>query len=183
PSLLLHSCCAPCSSSVIERLSDYFDITIIYYNPNIEPYDEYLKRKEEQIKLLSEIESKNKLDFFDEDYDARPFEKLSLGHESDPERGARCYLCYEERLRHTFLKASELGYEYFGTTLSISPYKVSSWINKIGLSLESDSTKFLISDFKKKDGYKRSIELSNRYNLYRQNYCGCKFSKENNKSE
>lgn len=177
PSLLLHSCCAPCSSSTIERLKDYFDITILYYNPNIEPYEEYLERKENQIKLLSMLESKNKLDFHDEDYDDEPFKRLTKDHEADPERGPRCYLCYEERIRHTKEVAERLGYEYFGTTLSVSPYKVSRWINEIGLNLEDEKTKFLVADFKKKDGYKRSIELSKEYGLYRQDYCGCVYSK------
>lgn len=181
PKLLLHSCCAPCSSSTIERLSDYFDITVIYYNPNIEPLEEYLKRKEEQKKLLSLITSKNSLDFLDEDYDSTPFKRLSKGHEEDPERGPRCYLCYKERLEHTRDKARELGFEYFGTTLSISPYKVSSWINEIGLSLEDDKTKFLVADFKKRDGYRKSIELSKKYDLYRQDYCGCIYSQKNSR--
>lgn len=183
PKLLLHSCCAPCSSSTIERLGDYFDITVLYYNPNIEPYEEYLKRKEEQKRLLSVIKSKNRLDFLDEDYDNTPFEKLSRGHESDPERGARCYLCYKERLEHTRNVAESLDYDFFGTTLTISPYKVSSWINEIGISLETSKTKFLVADFKKREGYKRSIELSKEYGLYRQDYCGCKFSREKNSVE
>ncbi len=176
PKLLLHSCCAPCSSEAIERLKDYFDITIIYYNPNIEPYEEYAKRKEEQIKFLDKITSPNKLDFIDVDYDNAPFQKLSKNHEADPERGKRCFLCYKERLTYVFNRARELGYDYFGTTLTISPYKVSSWINEIGYSLEDDKTHFLPADFKKNDGYKRSIEYSKKYGLYRQDYCGCKFS-------
>lgn len=183
PKLLLHSCCAPCSSSTIERLKDYFDITVLYYNPNIEPYEEYLERKRNQIALLSKIESKNVLEFKDEDYDNTPFIELSKNHEQDPERGARCYLCYKERLSHTKEVAKSLGCEYFGTTLTVSPYKVSRWINEIGLSLEDDSIKFLVSDFKKRDGYKRSIELSKKYGLYRQDYCGCKYSKEQKKEK
>ena len=178
PSLLLHTCCAPCSSAVITRLKDYFDITVLYYNPNIEPYDEYLKRKEEQKRFLKEIESDNKLTIIDADYDNDAYRKLISGHESDLERGPRCHLCYRKRLEYTYNKAKELGFEYFGSTLSVSPYKVSNWINEIGLSLEDDDVKFLVADFKKQNGYKRSIELSHEYNLYRQDYCGCVFSKE-----
>lgn len=181
PSLLLHTCCAPCSSAVIERLKDYFDITVLYYNPNIEPYEEYEKRKNEQIKFLSEIKSKNKLDFLDADYDNDAYTLMVKGHEEDPERGARCYMCYEKRIQYTFLKAESLGYDYFGTTLSVSPYKVSRWINEIGTRLETPATKFLVADFKKKDGYKRSIELSREYSLYRQDYCGCVYSKGRDK--
>lgn len=176
PSILLHTCCAPCSSATIERLKDYFDITVLYYNPNIEPESEYLKRKAEQKRFLSSIESPNKLDFLDCDYDNEAFQKLALGHEEDPERGPRCYMCYKERLTYTFNKARELGYEYFGTSLTISPYKVASWVNEIGLELETPEVKFLVSDFKKKNGYKRSIELASKYELYRQDYCGCKYS-------
>lgn len=177
PRILLHSCCAPCSSATIERLKDYFDITVLYYNPNIEPECEYIKRKEEQKRFLKELTSANKIDFMDADYDNRVFKELSKNHENDPEKGPRCYLCYKARLEYTFKKAKENDYEYFGTTLSISPYKVSSWINEIGLSLEDEETKFLVSDFKKNNGYKRSIELAAEYNLYRQDYCGCVFSK------
>lgn len=178
PSLLLHTCCAPCSSAVITRLMEYFDITVIYYNPNIEPYEEYLKRKEEQIRFLKEIKSPNKLDIIDADYDNKRYHELVKNNEKDPERGPRCYICYRQRIEYTYKKAKNLGYEYFGTTLSVSPYKVSSWINEIGLSLQDENTKFLVSDFKKQNGYKRSIELSKEYNLYRQDYCGCIYSKK-----
>lgn len=179
PSLLLHSCCAPCSSSVIERLSPYFDITILYYNPNIEPLEEYIKRKEEQKRLISEISHKNKLDFIDADYDNEAYHEMVKGLENEEERGPRCYLCYKKRIEYTKNIANNLNYEYFGTTLSLSPYKVSDWINEIGLSLEKDGkAKFLIADFKKRDGYKRSIELSRKYNLYRQDYCGCIYSQK-----
>lgn len=179
PSLLLHSCCAPCSSSVIERLSPYFDITVLYYNPNIEPYEEYLTRKEEQKKLLAKIPHKNKLDIIDADYDNDEYHKIVKGYESAPERGPRCYKCYKLRLDYTMKKAQEENYEYFASTLTLSPYKVSSWVNEIGKSIESEKTKYLVSDFKKRDGYKRSIELSKEYGLYRQNYCGCVYSKNN----
>ena len=178
PRLLLHTCCAPCSSAVITRLMEYFDITVIYYNPNIEPFVEYLKRKDEQKRFLKEIKSPNKLDFIDADYENDIFHNLVKNNEKDPERGPRCHICYRQRIEYTFKKAKELGYEYFGTTLSVSPYKVSSWINEIGLSLQDDGTKFLVADFKKQNGYKRSIELSKEYNLYRQEYCGCIYSKK-----
>ena len=177
PTILLHSCCAPCSSAVIERLSEYFDITIYYYNPNIEPLDEYLKRKEEQKKFLKKIKSKNKLNFLDCDYDNLKFKKIASGLENIKEGGTRCFLCYNLRLESTALKAKEQNYDYFGTTLSVSPYKNAKKLNEIGLLLQDKyKINFLIADFKKKDGYKRSIALSNKYNLYRQDYCGCIYS-------
>jgi len=179
PSLLLHSCCAPCSSACIERLAPYFNITILYYNPNIEPYQEYIKRKEEQKELLKKISTKNKLDIIDADYDNDAYHELVKGLENTPERGPRCYLCYKKRLEYTLAVAEKNNYEYFASTLTLSPYKVSAWVNEIGLNLEKKSkTKYLVSDFKKRNGYKRSIELSNEYNLYRQNYCGCIYSKK-----
>ncbi len=178
PTLLLHTCCAPCSSACIWRLKEYFHITVLYYNPNIEPFTEYLKRKQEQKRFLKEIKSPNKIDFLDCDYDSSAFKKLSSGHEEDEERGTRCYLCYKARLEYTKNMAREHGFEYFSTSLSVSPYKVSNWINEIGLSLEDDKVKFLPADFKKRDGYKTSIELSKKYHLYRQDYCGCIYSKK-----
>ena len=178
PNLLLHSCCAPCSSACITRLKDYFNITIIYYNPNIEPYEEYEKRKQEQIRLIKLIDSKNKIDIIDCDYDNNIYHKITKGHEMDKEKGPRCYICYKQRLEYTAKKAKELNFDYFSTTLSVSPYKISRWINEIGLDLMKEyNIKFLPADFKKKNGYKLSIELSNKYNLYRQNYCGCIYSK------
>lgn len=183
PRLMLHTCCAPCSSAVIERLKDYFDITVLYYNPNIEPYDEYVKRKNEQKKFLDEITSENKIDMIDADYDNDHYKMLVKGLESERERGRRCRVCYEDRISYTFKKARDLGYDYFGTTLSVSPHKVSDWINEIGLVLETEKVKFLVADFKKHDGYKRSIELSKKYDLYRQDYCGCVFSKEQREKE
>ena len=179
PKLLLHSCCAPCSSAVITKLKDYFDITVIYYNPNIEPYEEYIKRKEEQKRLLKLLESKNKIDFIDCDYDNDKYHELVKGHEDDPERGNRCYICYSQRMEYTAKKAKENNYDFFGTTLSVSPYKISRWINEIGYDLsEKYNVSYLPSDFKKRDGYKKSIELSKKYNLYRQNYCGCIYSQK-----
>ena len=180
PSILLHSCCAPCSSHVISTLTPYFNITILYYNPNIEPYEEYLKRKEEEIRFLKEYPNINKLDIIDCDYDNDKFKTMSKGLEDAPEGGARCFKCYRLRLENTAKIAKEKGYDYFGTTLTVSPYKNSSKLNEIGEELEKEyNVKYLYSDFKKKNGYKHSIELSKEYNLYRQDYCGCVFSKRN----
>lgn len=176
--LLLHSCCGPCSSYVITYLTKFFDITILYYNPNIFPYDEYLKRKEEQIRLINEIDTENSLDIIDCDYDNDLYEKLIKGLEQEPERGKRCNVCYLMRLDKTAVIAKENGYDFFCTTLSVSPYKNANLINEYGSSLEDKyRVRWLYSDFKKKDGYKQSILLSQKYNLYRQNYCGCVYSK------
>lgn len=182
--LLLHSCCAPCSSAVISRLKDYFDITILYYNPNIEPYSEYIKRKEEQIRFLKEFDANIK--FYDIDYDHESFCKMAKHLETEKEGGARCHKCYFLRLKKTLEIASSHDYDYFGTTLTVSPYKNSDWINEIGLFLEKKYYEkypnkpifFLVSDFKKRNGYKMSIDLSKEYHLYRQEYCGCLFGKE-----
>lgn len=179
PNLLLHSCCAPCSSYVIEYLSNYFNITIYYYNPNISPKEEYEKRKNEQIRFIKEFKSKNKLDIIDVDYNYDDFLNIANGLENVKEGGIRCFKCYNLRLESTAKKASELNYDYFGTTLTVSPYKNSEKLNEIGSELESKyNIKYLCSDFKKKNGYKRSIELSKIYNLYRQDYCGCIYSKK-----
>lgn len=176
--LLLHSCCGPCSSYVISYLTNYFDITILYYNPNIYPYDEYLKRKQEQIKLINEIDCSNNLDIMDCDYDNDLYEKCIIGLENEPEKGNRCMVCYNLRMEKTAKMAKECNYDYFCTTLSVSPYKNSEWINKIGEKLQNKyNINWLYSDFKKKDGYKQSILLSKKYNLYRQDYCGCIYSK------
>ena len=176
--LLLHSCCGPCSSYVISYLTNYFEITILYYNPNIYPYDEYLKRKQEQIKLINEIDCSNNLDIMDCDYDNDLYEKCIIGLENEPERGNRCMVCYNLRMEKTAKMAKECNYDYFCTTLSVSPYKNSEWINKIGEKLQNKyNINWLYSDFKKKDGYKQSILLSKKYNLYRQDYCGCIYSK------
>lgn len=178
PNLLLHSCCAPCSSQVISTLTNFFNITILYYNPNIYPKEEYLRRKEEQIKLLNEIESVNKLNIIDCDYDNEVYEQTIKGLEKEKEGGSRCYKCFSLRLEKTAKIGEEKSYDYFSTTLTISPHKNSKIINIIGKSLEDKyNIKWLYSDHKKKDGYKKSIELSKKYNLYRQNYCGCIYSK------
>lgn len=178
PNLLLHSCCAPCSSYVIEYLSNYFNITIYYYNPNISPVEEYNKRKQEQIKFINEFKSTNKLNIIDVDYNYDDFLNITCGLENEPEGGSRCNKCYLLRLEETAKKAKQLNYDYFATTLTVSPYKNSKKLNEIGYLLEQKyNIKYLCSDFKKKDGYKRSIELAKEYNLYRQNYCGCIFSK------
>ena len=180
PTLLLHSCCAPCSTAVIERLGDYFDITILYYNPNIEPFIEYEKRKQEQIRIINEFGLK----YLDSDYDNDLFHEISRGLEDIPERGIRCHKCYRLRLDYTAKLAKKNNYEYFSTTLTVSPYKLSNVINEIGLELESIyNIKYLVSDFKKQNGYKKSIELSKKFNLYRQNYCGCIYSKDINIKE
>lgn len=178
-SLLLHSCCAPCSSACIERLTPYFDITILYYNPNIEPLEEYEKRKNEEIRFIKEYPNINKLDIIDCDYDNAKFLQIAKGLENEPERGKRCLKCYNLRMEYTALKAKELGYDYFATTLTLSPLKDSEVLNKIGYALsKKHNIAYLPSDFKKQNGYKRSIELSKEYNLYRQNFCGCIYSKK-----
>lgn len=176
--ILLHSCCGPCSSACIDRLKDYFDITVIYYNPNIEPIDEYLHRKNEQIRLLKEWNIK----FMDCDYDNDTWKEKTKYLSEELEGGKRCSVCFGIRLKYTAQKALEEGFDYFGTTLTVSPHKNSQLINKIGGCIgESLGIKFLYSDFKKKEGYKKSIEFSKQYNLYRQDYCGCLYSKEGNR--
>lgn len=178
PTLLLHSCCAPCSSYVLEYLSNYFKITIYYYNPNISPYDEFKKRVEEQKRLIKELPTKNEIEFIEGIYDNDLYEQTISGLEEEKEGGPRCFLCYRMRLENTARLAKEKGFDYFTTTLSISPYKNSKVLNKIGEELGNKyDVKYLYADFKKKDGYKRSIELSKIYGLYRQDYCGCKYSK------
>lgn len=176
--LLLHSCCGPCSSYVISLLSDYFDIDVIYYNPNIEPELEYLKRKENQIKFIKNYKSKNKINFIECDYNNKDYRNYVEGFESCKEGGQRCYLCIELRLLFTTKFAKNNNYDYFASTLSVSPHKNSLWINEIGNKLSKEySINYLINDFKKNDGYLKSIKLSKEYDLYRQNYCGCLFSK------
>ncbi|MCD7797041.1 MAG: epoxyqueuosine reductase QueH [Clostridiales bacterium] len=184
PSLFLHCCCAPCTSYTIEYLSKYFKITVFYYNSNISPVKEYEKRKRELTRLISSMPLANKVDFYDCDYNGGDFENIARGYEHCPEGGERCFRCYELRLRKTVQTACDLGFDYFCTTLSISPLKNSQKINEIGFSLQDEyDIKWLPSDFKKREGYKRSIELSREYNLYRQNFCGCIYSIDNKKRE
>lgn len=178
PKLLLHACCAPCSSYCIEYLSEYFDITIYYYNPNIYPDIEYNRRLNELKKFINEIPHKNKLELIECNYNSNEYYKSIKGLENLGERSKRCFNCYNLRMEEAAKYASNNNYDYFTTTLSISPYKNSEWINEIGKHLENEyNIKYLYSDFKKKNGYKRSIELSKIYNLYRQDYCGCIYSK------
>ena len=177
--ILLHSCCAPCSSYVITFLSNYFDITILYYNPNIYPKEEYEKRKQEQIKLINSLKTKNKLDYLDCDYDNDLYNSLIKGYETCHEGGSRCSICFNMRLEKTATLAKENNFDYFGSTLTVSPHKNSKLINEIGINLSNKyRIKWLYSDFKKNEGYKQSIELSKKYELYRQDYCGCIYSKE-----
>ena len=182
PCVLLHSCCAPCSSQVLARLSDYFLVTVLYYNPNIEPFSEYEKRKEEQKRFIKSFPSKNQISFLDCDYENEKFKIMAKGLENIPEGGERCHKCYTLRIEKTAILAKENNFDYFCTTLSVSPFKNSRVLNEIGNMLEKKyDIKYLYSDFKKEDGYKKSIEYSKKYNLYRQNYCGCIYSKENKK--
>lgn len=178
PSLLLHSCCAPCSSYTIEYLSQYFSITVLYYNPNISEQAEYEKRKAEQIRLINSMPVKNKVDFLDCRYDSGEFFDIAKGYEDCREGGERCFRCYRLRLEKTARTARDNGFDYFCTTLSISPLKNAQKINQIGYETEKKyGVAWLPSDFKKREGYKRSIELSRAFDLYRQNYCGCIYSK------
>ena len=176
--VLLHSCCAPCSSYVITFLSNYFDITILYYNPNISPKEEYEKRKQEQIRLIKTLKTKNKLEILDCDYDNDIYNKSISGYESCPEGGNRCHICFNLRLDKTAKLAKQNNYDYFCSTLTVSPHKNSKIINEIGKTISNKyNIKWLYSDFKKNEGFKQSIILSKEYNLYRQDYCGCVYSK------
>ena len=176
PRLLLHSCCAPCSSYVLEYLSQYFSITVFYYNPNIFPPEEYGKRVEEQVRLIGEQPHLHPVEFLEGNYDPERFFQAVKGHEGDREGGERCFLCYELRLREAAQAAKEGGFDYFTTTLSISPLKNAGKLNEIGEAVAREyGIAYLPSDFKKKDGYRRSVELSGEYGLYRQDSCGCVF--------
>lgn len=184
PRLLLHACCAPCSSYTLEYLAEHFDITVDYYNPNITPKAEFEKRFAELQRLISELPVKHKIQLLMGEYNNEAFVAMARGLEEVPEGGERCFRCYRLRLEHAARLAKEQGFDYFCTTLSISPLKNAQKINEIGAALgEQYGVRWLPSDFKKREGYKRSIELSREYRLYRQNYCGCiysKPSKENN---
>ena len=178
PTLLLHSCCAPCSSYCLEYLSQYFKITIFYYNPNITEKVEYEKRVEEQKRFIAELPAKYKIEFLEGVYEPERFFEISKGLEHIPEGGERCFRCYRLRLEEAGKVARELGMDYFTTTLSISPLKNAGKLNEIGKECSKEyGIAYLYSDFKKKEGYKRSIELSQEYGLYRQDYCGCVYSK------
>lgn len=178
PSLLLHSCCAPCSSYVLEYLSEYFKITVLYYNPNISPKEEYEARVREQKRLIGEMDFTYPVSFLEGNYVPEDFYEMAKGHENDKEGGERCFLCYEMRLREAAEAAKMGNFDYFTTTLSISPLKNAQKLNEIGIRLAKEyGIAYLMSDFKKKNGYERSVELSAEHHLYRQDYCGCVFSK------
>lgn len=177
--LLLHACCAPCSSYVLEYLEEQYDITVFYYNPNITEKEEYIKRVNEINRFVSEAPFAANVKIIEGEYEPYMFFEISKGLENEPERGKRCYKCYELRMDKTARFAKENCYDVFTTTLSISPHKNAKWLNEIGMRLsEKYQVPYLYSDFKKKNGYTRSIQLSKEYNLYRQDYCGCVFSKE-----
>jgi len=180
--LLLHSCCAPCSSYVLEYLSEYFDITVFYFNPNISPEKEYQYRVEEEKRLIGSMPFAHSVQFLEGIYEPARFYAAVKGYEHVKEGGERCFRCYELRLRETAIMAKKGEFDYFTTTLSISPLKNVEKLNQIGAMLSAEyGVPYLFSDFKKRNGYKRSIELSQEYHLYRQNYCGCVFSKEERK--
>ncbi len=177
PRLLLHACCAPCSSHCLEVLAEYYEIAVFFYNPNISPEEEFSFRLSELKRFLTEAEYAS-VAVDAPPYDPSPFLEMSRGLEDVPEGGSRCYRCYELRLRKTAEAAAAGGFDAFTTTLSISPYKNAGWLNEIGLRLADEyGVEWLCSDFKKKNGYRRSVELSEQYGLYRQDYCGCVFSK------
>ncbi|MCR5388352.1 MAG: epoxyqueuosine reductase QueH [Lachnospiraceae bacterium] len=177
PSLLLHSCCAPCSSHCIEYLSECFNITVFYYNPNIYPEEEYRMRAKEQQRFIERFPVKNKVSFIEGEYDTKAFYDMAKGLEDVKEGGERCFKCYELRLRETAELAKKLNFDLFTTTLSISPLKNAEKLNGIGGKLaEEYGVGYLFSDFKKGEGYKRSTEISREYGMYRQDYCGCVYS-------
>ena len=177
PKLLLHSCCAPCSTYVLEYLSPHFDIGVLYYNPNIHPSEEYYKREAEQKRFIDLVNKVNKIELIQAEYNPQEYFDAIKGFENDKEGGLRCGLCFDLRLNEAAKYAKEHGYDYFTTTLSISPHKNADLINHLGELLESKyDVSYLYADFKKKNGFKRSIELCKQYDVYRQNYCGCIFS-------
>lgn len=178
PSLLLHSCCAPCSSYCIETLSEYFHVTVFYYNPNIYPDEEYYHRVKEQQSFIQKFPTKYPVSFIEGDFEKERFySEVAKGLEKEPERGARCMKCYDLRLRETAKRAKAEGMDYFCTTLSISPMKDAQALNQIGLAIGQElGIAYLPSDFKKNNGYLRSCEISREYDMYRQDYCGCVFS-------
>ena len=178
PRLLLQSCCGPCSSYVLEALTPFFRVTVLYYNPNIQPRAEYDLRLENQRKIIAALPTPSAVDILECDYDGEKYDAAVKGLEAEPEGGARCTVCFRLRLEETAKRASELGYDWFCTTLTVSPHKDAERLNQIGSTLgERYGVPFLPSDFKKREGYKRSIQLSKEYELYRQDYCGCLYSK------
>lgn len=178
PTLLLHACCAPCSTAVLEQLNEIFEITLFFYNPNISPESEFVFRLEELNRLTGEMGMAD-IDIISPKYNSSEFDEIAKGLEDLPEGGARCAKCYRLRLEKSAEYAADNSFDYFTTTLSISPYKNAQWLNEIGLELgEKYGVKYLCSDFKKGNGYKRSCTLSAEYNLYRQDYCGCIYSKK-----
>ncbi len=184
PSLLMHSCCAPCSSYCLTYLAQYFRITIFYYNPNISPETEYKKRVKEQIRLIQSLDVKYPISFVEGTYEPEKFYEMAKGLEEVKEGGIRCFACYKMRQREAAYYAKEHGFDYFTTTLSVSPHKNAQKLNEIGLWLQEEvGVAYLVSDFKKKGGYLQSIELSKKYDLYRQDYCGCEFSKRQRERE
>jgi predicted adenine nucleotide alpha hydrolase (AANH) superfamily ATPase len=184
PRLLLHVCCAPCSSAVLEYLTQYFSITLLYYNPNIAPYEEYQKREAELRRLVSQMEMVHQVELLPCDYDGQAFVEAARGLEKEPEGGKRCEECFRLRLRYAAREAARLGFDYYTTTLSISPLKNAPLLNRLGEEIGAEfGVVHLPSDFKKKNGYKRSVELSKEYSLYRQDYCGCVFSKAQRQRE
>lgn len=178
PTLLIHSCCAPCSSYVLEYLSQYFEITILYYNPNIFPREEYEYRISEQERLINSMNFVHNVKLIGSDYTPEDFHSAIKGCEKEPEGGKRCKLCFEVRLKYTAAMAKKMNFDYFTTTLSISPLKNAEVLNELGIHIGQEyGVEYLQSDFKKRNGYKRSVELSKEYGLYRQDYCGCVYSK------
>ena len=184
PTLLLHSCCAPCSSYCLAVLSQYFNVTVFYYNPNIYPPEEYEMRAKEQQRFINEYPMASEVRFVEGPYDTERFYNMAKGFEKVPEGGERCFKCYELRLRESAKYALDNGFDFFTTTLSISPLKNAQKLNEIGKQLEEEfGVKYLYSDFKKKEGYKKSTEISNEYGMYRQYYCGCVYSKKQRDDE
>ena len=184
PRLLLHACCAPCSSAVLEYLSQYFAITLLYYNPNIAPLEEYQKREAELRRLVSQMKFTHPVELLPCQYDGQAFVQAARGLEGEPEGGKRCEACGRLRLRYAAQEAARLRFDYYTTTLSISPMKNAPLLNQLGEEIGREfGVAHLPSDFKKKDGYKRSVQLSKEYDLYRQDYCGCAFSKAQRQRE
>ena len=184
PRLLLHACCAPCSSAVLEYLSQYFAITLLYCNPNIAPLEEYQKREAELRRLVSQMKFTHPVELLPCQYDGQAFVQAARGLEGEPEGGKRCEACFRLRLRYTAQEAARQRFDYYTTTLSISPMKNAPLLNQLGEEIGREfGVAHLHSDFKKKDGYKRSVQLSKEYDLYRQDYCGCAFSKAQRQRE